>query len=181
MSNAGPDVASRLKGRPDQGREREPDEIMASRIAGVQILRIPGYHDHRGSMYPLVFHPPFWTEPVVHGYIFTIRAGRIKGWGMHRRQADRYFSVSGSLRTALYDDREDSPDRGNVCEFYFTPESPGLLYIPPGVWHATQNWGSDLGRILNFPTAVFDPAEPDKERLEPETPRIPFDWRLKDS
>jgi dTDP-4-dehydrorhamnose 3,5-epimerase len=173
-------ASGRLTGRRDEGREREPDEVMASRIAGVCVVRIPGYHDHRGSVYSIDMRMSFWSEPILHSHLFTLRPGRIKGWAMHQRQADRYFSLSGNLRTALYDDREDSSDRGHICEFFFTPESPGLLYIPAGVWHATQNWGSELGRVMNFPTAAFDPAHPDKQRLDPTTTKIPFDWNLKD-
>jgi dTDP-4-dehydrorhamnose 3,5-epimerase len=166
----------------DQPRTEEPDQTMARKITGVQIERVAGYHDHRGTLFPFLdFERPFWTEPVVHGYVFTIRPGRIKGWGMHERQADRYFVLSGNLRVVLYDGRDDSPDKGNFCEFFFTPESTGLLRIPPGVWHASQNWGDSLGRVANFPTVRFDPKDPDKARIDPHSGSIPFDWSLQDS
>ena len=173
-------VASRAV--PDAARAEEPDAAVARNIAGVRIERVPGYHDHRGSLYPFVdFSRPFWSEPVVHGYLFTLRKGRIKGWGMHRLQADRYFVLSGDLRVVLYDGRDDSPDQGHFCEFHFTRESAGLLFIPPGVWHATQNWGATLGRIANFPTVRFDSENPDKYRVDPHASAIPFDWHLRDS
>jgi dTDP-4-dehydrorhamnose 3,5-epimerase len=165
----------------DEPRDQGPDQAMAARIAGVRIERIPGSHDHRGSLLPFL-NPaqPFWSEPIVWGYLLTVRPGRIKGWNMHQRQADRYVVLSGNLRVALHDDREGSPDRGHTCEFHFTPGSAGLLLIPPGVWHATQNWGRSLGRVANFPTRPYDPQDPDKFRLEPSTAKIPFDWRLRD-
>ncbi len=168
-------------GRPDAPRDDEPDRVAARRIAGVWIERLHGYHDHRGSLVPF-FDPasPFWEKPVVHGYLITVRPGRIKGWGLHRRQADRYFTLAGELRTVLYDGREDSPTRGNFCEIHFTEGHTGLVLIPPGVWHATQNWGETLGRIVNFPTARFDPRDPDKERIDPHSGKIPFDWSLRD-
>jgi dTDP-4-dehydrorhamnose 3,5-epimerase len=167
---------------PDRPRSEEPDAVMARNIAGVRVERVPGHHDHRGALYPFLdFARPFWSEPVVHGYLFTLRPGRIKGWGMHKRQADRYFVVSGSLRVVLYDGREDSPDKGHFCELHFTPESRGLVLIPPGVWHATQNWGGTLGRIANFPTVAFDSKDPDKYRIDPHSGAIPFDWELRDS
>ena len=166
---------------PDAPRSEEPDLVMAKKIHGVRIARVPGHHDHRGALYPFLdFETSFWTEPVVHGYMFTIRPGRIKGWGLHWRQADRYFVASGHLRVVLHDAREDSPDRGHFCEFHFTPETAGLLFIPPGVWHATQNWGTTLGRIVNFPTVRFDPKDPDKYRLDPHGDAIAFDWSLRD-
>ena len=165
----------------DAARQEEPDQVVAKNIGGVKIQRILGYHDQRGSLVPFLdFANPFWSEPIVHAYEFTIRPGRIKGWGMHRRQADRYFVQQGDLRVVLHDGRENSPTRGNFCEFHFTGGSYGLLYIPQGVWHATQNWGTTLGRISNFGTARFDPADPDKSRIDPHSGAIPFDWSLRD-
>jgi dTDP-4-dehydrorhamnose 3,5-epimerase len=177
MSNDTPTPAVKL----DAPRNEEPDQVEARKIAGVKIERIPGYHDHRGSLFPFVnLASPFWTDPIVHGYLFTIRPGRIKGWGLHKRQADRYFVISGNLRVVLYDGREDSPDQGHVCELFFTAASAGLVHIPPGVWHATQNWGKTLGRIANFPTVRFDPKDPDKYRADVNSGTIPFDWTLRD-
>jgi len=157
------------------------DEQMARRIAGVMVRRLHGYHDDRGALFSFVDREdPFWREPVVHGCLYTVEPGRIKGWGMHRLQADRYFVVSGDLRVVLFDGREGSPDRGNFCELFFTTNHNGLIYIPPGVWHATQNFGRTLGRILNLPTVAYDPVSPDKERIDPHSGEIPFDWRLRD-
>ncbi len=171
---------ARPGGKLDGERDREPDEVMSARIQGVRVRRVAGYHDHRGALFPLVdAADPFWSEPLVYGYLFTIRPGRIKGWGMHLRQADRYVVLSGFLRVVLRDGREDSPDCGKFCEFFFTPGSAGLVHIPPGVWHATQNWGKTLGRIFNLPTARHDPAKPDKYRIDPASDEIPFDWRLR--
>src|SRR5450759_2667746 len=83
-------------GKRDAPRQDEPDEVMASKIEGVRVERLIGYHDQRGSLVPFMdFTKPFWSEPIVHAYEFTILPGRIKGWGMHRRQAARYFAQQG--------------------------------------------------------------------------------------
>jgi dTDP-4-dehydrorhamnose 3,5-epimerase len=170
-----------LPGKPDAARTEEPDEVMARNIAGVRAERLAGYHDHRGSLVPFMdFTRPFWNEPIVHAYEFTIRPGRIKGWGMHRRQADRYFVQTGDLRIVLHDGREGSPTKNAFCEFWFAGSGSLLLYIPQGVWHATLNWGTTLGRIVNFGTARFDPADPDKARIDPHSGVIPFDWTIRD-
>jgi hypothetical protein len=44
------------------------------------------------------FDDPFWEEPIVYAYSFTVAPGRIKGWGMHRDQTDRYAALAGQLR-----------------------------------------------------------------------------------
>ena len=150
-------------------------------IEGVVFARLAPYVDHRGSLTEVVnFDHPFWVDDVVYAYRFTIEPGRIKGWGMHQLQADRYFLVSGSVRTVLYDGRAESPSFGRFEEHHMTGAASGLLLIPPGVWHASQNWGEDVAAIVNFPTRPYDRDEPDKYRIDPHSGEIPFDWSLRD-
>jgi len=116
----------------------------------------------------------------VYSYFITVRPGRIKGWGMHRIQADRYFVCGGRLRVVLFDGRTDSPSYEQFAQFHFTETSTGLLHIPPGVWHADHNWGDTDAQIINFPTAPFNKQKPDKYRIDPHSGEIPFDWSLRD-
>lgn len=150
-------------------------------IEGVRHARLRPHVDHRGSLTEVMdFAQPFWDEPVVYAYRVTLRPGRIKGWGMHKLQADRYLLVAGSIRTVLFDGREESPTRGHYAQFHFTEEAPALLLIPPGVWHASQSTSDRDAVILNFPTQPFDKADPDKYRIDPHSGEIPFDWELRD-
>jgi dTDP-4-dehydrorhamnose 3,5-epimerase len=137
--------------------------------------------DHRGTLMETInFDNPFWEEPVVYAYAFTVAPGRIKGWGMHRQQADRYVALAGRLRVVLYDGRADSPTFQSFAEFYFADEAPGFLRIPPGVWHADQNVGEAPCRLINFPTRPYDRDAPDKYRIDPASGEIPFDFTLRD-
>ena len=155
---------------------------LSTGIDGVRYVRLTPQVDHRGSLTEVVnFDNPFWDEPVVYSYCFTIRPGRIKAWGMHRLQADRYFLAGGNVRVVLYDGRVKSPTHGAFSEFHMTAESRALLLIPPGVWHGDQNWGSDDAVVMNFPTRAFNKAEPDKYCIDPHSGVIPFDWTLPDS
>jgi len=74
------------------------------------------------------FDHPFWQEPVVHAYGITIRPGRIKGWGMHKLQTDRYAIVNGSVRVVLFDGRSESPTQG-LIEGPFAFERKGKYYL----------------------------------------------------
>lgn len=169
--------------------EAERDEVtvdaqgrlVAGAIAGVVYQRLVAHVDHRGSLVE-AFNPeqPFWDEPIVYSYCITIRPGRIKGWGMRRLQADRYFLCAGRVRVVLYDGRRRSPTYGALAQYHMTDLSPSLLLIPPGVWHGDQNWGETDVVMMNFPTRPFDPAAPDKYRIDPHSGRIPFEWSLPD-
>lgn len=154
---------------------------LSSAIPGVVLERLAPLADHRGSLLRVLdTREPFWIEPIVYAYEFTVRPGRIKGWGMHERQTDRYFLAHGRVRVALYDGREESPSYERVEQFFFTETTPGLLMIPPGVWHADQNWGDVDARVINFPTRPYDHESPDKYRIDPHAAVIPFDWELRD-
>ena len=150
-------------------------------LEGVVVAHAVVHADHRGTLMEAVnFEDPFWEEPVLYAYAFTVARGRIKGWGMHKRQTDRYVALAGRLRVVLYDGRPDSQTFQEFAEFSFADEAPGFLRIPPGVWHADQNVGEGPCRVLNFPTRAYDRDAPDKYRIDPASGEIPFDFTLRD-
>jgi dTDP-4-dehydrorhamnose 3,5-epimerase len=154
---------------------------LATGIVGVEVERLTTHADARGVLTPVIdVRKPFWGEPVVYAYRFSILPGRIKGWGKHDLQTDRYFIVSGSVRVVLFDGREDSRTAGGFAEVYFTDRKPGVVKIPPGVWHADQNWGDAEAHVINFPTHPYDAENPDKYRIDPHSAAIPFDWSIRD-
>jgi dTDP-4-dehydrorhamnose 3,5-epimerase len=154
---------------------------LASGIAGVEIRRLTIHADPRGALTPVAdIRDDFWSDPIVYAYRFSILPGRIKGWGMHELQTDRYFVVSGDVRVVLFDGREESDSAGAMVQIHFTDRTPGLVKIPPGVWHADQNWGQTEAHVLNFPTRPYDPEHPDKYRIDPHNGTIPFDWSVRD-
>ena len=150
-------------------------------IEGVQVERLTTHADPRGLLNPVIdVRHSFWDEPIVYAYRFSILPGRIKGWGMHDLQTDRYFVVSGDVRVVLFDGRDNSPTAGSIVQVNFTDRTPGLVKIPPGVWHADQNWGETEAHVVNFPTRPYDPDSPDKHRIDPHCGAIPFDWSIRD-
>jgi dTDP-4-dehydrorhamnose 3,5-epimerase len=167
--------------RPDAPSFDQDGAPLAPAIDGVAVQRLSANVDHRGSLTEVIDRSwPFWGEPIVYAYLFTIRPGRIKGWGMHKRQTDRYFVLSGDVRVVLFDDRPRSSTRGNFCQLFFTDAARGLVRIPAGVWHADQNFGSREALVMNFPTRPYNRAQPDKHRVDPHSNAIPFDWALGD-
>jgi dTDP-4-dehydrorhamnose 3,5-epimerase len=160
--------------------DAESQELPRS-ISGVEVRRLTMHADHRGVLTPAIdTRDRLWSEPIVYAYCITILPGRIKGWGMHERQTDRYVTVNGNVRVVLFDGRSGSATEELITEIYFTDRTPGVVQIPPGVWHATQNWGDTEARIMNFPTRAYDPCCPDKSRVDPHSGAIPFDWSLRD-
>jgi len=149
---------------------------LAPVIADVLIRNVKTQTDARGTLTE-VFDPRwgFTDDPMVYAYMVTIRPGVTKGWVLHRRHADRLFFAFGSVRVALYDDRDDSPTRGMVNELFFDAYNRALLHIPPGVWHAVTNVGQADSMMINHPTEPYDHSDPDKFDLPEDTPEIPYE------
>ena len=141
---------------------------------GVNIRRLPTHFDDRGSVTELFdARWPEQHEPLVFSYAFTIRPGVVKGWNLHRRHQDRYVLLSGQMELVLYDPRPDSPTCGDVCRIVMSDRDRSLVNVPVDVWHADRNIGNHDAVVVNFPTAPYDHAEPDKWRLPIDTPLIP--------
>lgn len=142
---------------------------------GVSFRDAVTHVDDRGSVCE-VFDPRWgWSaEDLVFAYVFTLRPGMVKGWGMHLEHEDRYFILYGDMAVVLYDDRADSPTKGLVATVYLSEHRRRLMNVPTGVWHANHNVGNKDVTVVNFPTRPYDHANPDKYRLPLDTDRIPY-------
>jgi len=99
--------------------------------------------------------------PIVQVHVTTTFPGRIRAWGLHERITDRLFVVSGLLKIVVFDPREGSPTLGRVNEFTVGEKNPGLLIIPPRLYHGWKNLGETEAVIINMPDAMYDYDAPD--------------------
>jgi len=157
-------------------------ERIAPLPAGMVVRDLVTHVDERGTVCEL--YDLRWgvnPDPLVFGYLFTIRPGMAKGWGIHRRHEDRYAFLAGELELAFYDAREDSATAGQESRLFLSAYDRKLLTIPRGVWHAERNVGRDDVQVVNFPTIPYDHANPDKYRLPLDTDELPVrlgpEWR----
>ncbi len=159
----------------DQNMMKPGGEVIYKLPIGVHLKDIQVHTDDRGMVFEL--YDKRWTvhkAPLVFSYLFTIRPGIIKGWGVHKKHDDRYVILFGEMETVLYDGREDSKTFGMVSKIYLTEQKRQLLTIPTGVWHADRNIGQKDVVAVNFPTIVYNHTDPDKYRLPVDTDKIPY-------
>jgi len=143
--------------------------------AGSSLRDTRTHVDDRGAVFELYDSRWDWhPAPMVSSYCFTVRPGKVKGWGVHREHEDRYVLMFGEAKVVLYDGREDSPTSGLVSQVHLTEYRRQLFNIPAGVWHATQNLGDKDLVLVNFPTIPYEHANPDKFRLPLDTDQIPY-------
>lgn len=124
-----------------------------------------------------------WEEldlPIVHVHLTTTLPGRVRAWGLHRASTDRLFVVRGLVSIVLFDGRLASPTYGFVNEFKVNERIPGLLIIPPDIYHGWKNIGTDEAFIINMPTSTYDHDHPDALDLPYDSPLaseiVPFRW-----
>lgn len=105
-----------------------------------------------------------WKEidaPIVQVHTTTTFVGRHRAWGLHQRSTDRLFVVSGLVKIAVFDGRLDSPTYGSVTDIVVSEKNPGLLVIPPNLYHGWKNIGVTEAVIINMPTVAYNYDSPD--------------------
>lgn len=147
-------------------------------IEGVKVKKLKVIPDERGWLMEILRDDDDIFEKFGQVYMTTAYPGVVKGWHYHKLQTDNFTCVHGMMKVALYDDREDSPTKGELDEFFIGEKNPMLISVPPGVWHGFKAIGEETAYFVSVPTEHYDYEEPDEYRLPPDTDKIPYDWIL---
>ncbi len=146
-------------------------------IQGVQINLLRQIPDERGKVMHMLRCDDPWFEKFGEIYFSVVYPGVVKGWHLHKRMTLNYGVVSGMIKIVLYDDREDSPTRGELQEIFTGEDNYALVTIPPRVWNGFKGIGVTLAIVANCATEPHDPEE--IVRMDPFTEKIPYDWGLR--
>lgn len=133
--------------------------------------------DERGKvMHMLRCDAPFFRS-FGEIYFSVVYPGVIKGWHIHKQMILNYAVPIGHIKFVLYDDRKDSPTRGEVQEIFMGPDNYLLVTVPPMIWNGFKGIGHEPAIVANCASIPHDPDE--IERLDPFDPSIPYDWSIK--
>jgi dTDP-4-dehydrorhamnose 3,5-epimerase len=118
--------------------------------------------------------------PIVQVHTTTTLPGRVRAWGLHQVGTDRLFVVSGLVKIVIFDGRNGSPTYGLVNELLVSEKNPGLLIVPPNLYHGWKNLGVVEAIIINMPDHMYDYESPDALDLpwdsEAAQRIIPYRW-----
>jgi dTDP-4-dehydrorhamnose 3,5-epimerase len=155
-------------------------DCVPGKIAGVWIKKLAMFADDRGTLAEMLRSddPFFGSSFEKFGQTtFTLSyPGVIKAFHWHRRQDDAWFVGQGMIQAVLHDLRPDSPTCGLTEAVCLGQWRPLLLVIPRGVAHGYRVLGAEPAWLVYHTSAVYDPAEPDEERIAFDDPAIGFDW-----
>ena len=82
----------------------------------------------------------------------------IKAWHRHQKQTDFWLCVSGHIRVGVH--RDD----GRTWQLITGQMCPGVMVVPPPLWHGASTVGDQPAGLLYYVTQAYDPASPDEER-----------------
>lgn len=98
--------------------------------------------------------------------------GVIKAWHRHAKQTDFWICLLGHIKVGVYD-----RDTGNAWSIVIGEKRPGVVVIPPPLWHGAATVGDTQAGLLYYVTHAYDPAAPDEERANHDA--FPgFPWQL---
>ena len=146
-------------------------------IHGVEVRDLKMNSDERGILVEMIRKDwIIYVNPAM-AYFSISHPSVIRAWHQHLRgQTDFFCVMSGMVRVVIYDDRENSPTKGQLNEIVTGEDNMKLIKIPGECWHGFKVIGNKPAVLINFPTKLYDYENPDEERLPPDTKKIPYDW-----
>ncbi len=148
-------------------------------IHGVRTKTLRVIPDERGRLMEILRSDDELFIRFGQVYMTTAHPGVVKGWHYHKKQVDHFAVVKGMIKLVLCDQRENSPTRGEINEFFLGEHNPLLVQIPALVLHGFKCVGAEEAVVINCPTEVYNPREPDEFRVDPFSPQVPYDWATK--
>jgi dTDP-4-dehydrorhamnose 3,5-epimerase len=146
-------------------------------IDGVVLTPLGQIFDERGK----VMHMLREDSPVFSRfgeiYFSCTHLGAVKAWHLHKDMTLNYAVIHGEIKFVLFDDREDSPTRGEIQELFISPENYQLVTVPPMIWNGFKSVGTKTAIVANCATLPHNPDE--IERRPAFDASIPYDWGLK--
>lgn len=98
--------------------------------------------------------------------------GVIKAWHRHKLQTDFWICLHSTLKVGVFRETDNA-----LWELVFGEKRPGVLVIPPTLWHGATTVGSENAGLLYYVTNAYDPKHPDEERRAPDS--VPgFQWEV---
>ena len=149
-------------------------------IDGVKMKTLKVIPDERGRLMEMLRSDDELFIQFGQVYMTTALPGAVKAWHYHKKQFDHFVVVRGMMKVVLYDGREKSPTFREINEFFMGEHNPILLQIPPSVHHGFKCISEGEAIVINIPTEVYDPRNPDEYRLPPHGGEIPYEWDRKD-
>lgn len=83
----------------------------------------------------------------------------VKAWHRHQKQTDFWVGLHGGMKVGVYRETD-----GVAWLAFLGERRPGVMVIPPPLWHGVATVGNENAGLLYYVTLAYDPKQPDEER-----------------
>ncbi len=146
-------------------------------IEGVKITPLKQFFDERGKVMHMMKNNSPVFEKFGEIYFSCTNPSAVKAWHLHTKMTLNYAVVSGAIKCVLYDDRSGSKTRGQIDEYFMSPEDYYLLTVPPLIWNGWKSIGNNTSIVANCSDIPHDPEE--IKRMSINNSKIKYDWGIK--
>jgi len=102
--------------------------------------------------------------------------GVVRAFHKHNVLWDFFFISHGAAKFIFVDDRPDSPTYKEANTFVVSSRNPGLLVVPPGVYHGWMSLEDDT-QLISTASEVYNRESPDEVRVPPDS--FGVKWEVK--
>lgn len=96
--------------------------------------------------------------------------GLIKAWHHHTKQTDFWMITQGHAQVGVHDE-----SHGRSWSLVTGVMNPGVVIVPPPLWHGVAAIGPDPVGLLYYVTHAYNPADPDEFRRDFDSV-VGFEW-----
>ena len=149
-----------------------------SEIEGVVITPLRRICDDRGRVMHMMKSVDSGYNGFGEVYCSTAYPGVVKGWHLHTKMTLNYVVIKGMIKFVLYDDRPDSPTKGNLMEICIGENNYVRVTVPINVWNGFMCLGTEEALVVDVTDFPHDSEE--IRRQDPHSGSIPYEWKIKD-
>ena len=147
-------------------------------IDGVKVVPLVAHVDDRGYLIEILraTDPHFSKFGQVY-LVGNMARGTVRAFHKHKELWDFFFISHGSAKFALRDDRPESATYQEMNTFVIGARNPGLIVVPPGVYHGWMSLEDDT-QMISTASEVYNRQNPDEVRVPPDS--FGYAWEVKE-
>jgi len=146
-------------------------------IKDVKLVQLVAHVDDRGYLIEIIRASDDHFTKFGQVYLVgDLTRGTIRAFHKHSVLWDWFFISHGAAKFILRDDRSDSPTYEEMNSFVISSRNPGLLVVPPGVYHGWVSLEDDT-QMVSTASEVYNRENPDEVRIAPDS--FGVEWEVK--
>ncbi|HEY3490323.1 MAG TPA: dTDP-4-dehydrorhamnose 3,5-epimerase family protein [Candidatus Deferrimicrobiaceae bacterium] len=145
-------------------------------IKDVKLENLVVRSDDRGYLIEILrATDPHFTKFGQVYLVGNLTRGTIRAFHKHDELWDWFFISHGCAKFALVDDRPESPTYKETNTFIIGDRQPGLLVVPPGVYHGWMSLQDDT-QLISTGSEVYNRDKTDEVRVPFDS--FGYDWSV---